>query len=239
MVATKTTTVDTKRSIISLTANGSNVRAWETDVHAALQMHGKNCMLLADDGMSVSAHKTLELDLKMQVERAIKAGRAEVVAEARFVTAETAVAKSRKMKAEDALASKMPKLEPMVDTSDTKEEVEVIEVSRATRESKMLARAAIIAARMKTVGRYKCAFMTFYLLASISLLPGSPAILNSTLGNVIHCIGAFHFQFHLCRLKLILRCQPLFVKGCHIWASARAQHTGHQPHRGYEIASLS
>jgi hypothetical protein len=72
------------------------------------------------------------------------------VAEARFVTAETAVAKSRKMKAEDALASKMPKLEPVVDTSDTKEEVEVIEVSRASRESKMLARAAIIAARMHT-----------------------------------------------------------------------------------------
>ena len=70
---------------------------WETAVHCLLQLHSMNCMLLADYGMSVSAHNTLALDMEMQVDRVIKAGRAKVVDEARLVAAETAGAKSRKM----------------------------------------------------------------------------------------------------------------------------------------------
>ena len=52
--------------------------------------------------------------------------------------ADRSLAKSRKIKAEDALASKMPKLEPMETTAEeTKEkvEVEVNDASFATRES--------------------------------------------------------------------------------------------------------
>ena len=143
------------RSIPSLTMNGSNVRAWETAVQNALQLHGKTCLLMADYCMSVDAHKTLALDLKMQVDRAIKASRAEVVTQARFVSAEAAVAKSRKMKDEELLKAKsmpkMPKLEPIeAEDIKEKEEVEVHAVSSDTRENKMLARAAIIAERMKT-----------------------------------------------------------------------------------------
>ena len=59
------------------------------------------------------SRKTLALELEMQAERVIRAGRAGVVVEARYVQAEKSVAKSRKIKAEEALASKMPKLEPM------------------------------------------------------------------------------------------------------------------------------
>ena len=147
---------ETMRSIPSLAGNGSNVRAWETGVHSALQLQEMNCLLLPDYNMHVSADKTLALDLKRQVDRAIRTGHQEVVTRARLVTAEAAVAKSRKMKAEEALEAKnMPKLEPIeaveaVEAEETKEQVEVHEVSSTMKEKKMLARAAIIAERMQT-----------------------------------------------------------------------------------------
>jgi hypothetical protein len=155
------------RSIPTLTANGSNVRAWETAVHGALQLQGKNCLLMADYCMSVEAHKTLALDLEMQVHRNIKASHAEVVAQARYVSAETAVAKSRKMKAEESLKAKsMPKLEP-IEAEDIKEQVEVHVVSINTRQNKMLARAAVLAERMKartlTTERRGAQHTVFYL----------------------------------------------------------------------------
>jgi hypothetical protein len=152
---------ETKRSILSLAGNGSNVKAWECAVHSALQTQGMICLLMADYGMHVSSDKTLALDLKMRVDRAIHTGRAEVVTRARFVAAEAAVAKSeatlaksRKMKAEERLEAKniMPKLEP-VEVEETKEQVEVHEVASSTKETKeqkMRARAAVIAERMNT-----------------------------------------------------------------------------------------
>ena len=82
---------ETKRSILSLAGNGSNVKAWECAVHSALQTQGMICLLMADYGMHVSSDKTLALDLKMQVDRATKTGRAETVTRARYVTAEAAV----------------------------------------------------------------------------------------------------------------------------------------------------
>ena len=139
------------RSIINLIANGSNVRAWESDVHRLLQMYNMNCLLLPDYAMTVSANKTLALDLEMQVERVIKAGRATVVAEARYMSAESAVAKGRKVKTEDQ-ATKMPKLEDVeiADAEETKEkvEVEVNDGSMSTKERKMRARAKVIATRL-------------------------------------------------------------------------------------------
>jgi hypothetical protein len=152
MAATKTTTVDSKRSIICLTANGSNVRSWETALHRLLQMHSMTCLLLADYGMFVSASKTLALDLEMQAEKVIKASHAKVVAEARFVSAESTVAKAHKVKMEALEAGTMPKLEKVTPggPDDTKEKVEVVEVNDvATRtEHKMRARVKLMAARM-------------------------------------------------------------------------------------------
>ena len=140
------------RSIINLTANGSNVLGWEKDVHRLLQMYNLTCLSMPDYAMTVSANKTLALDLEMQVERVIKAGRANVVAEARYMSAESTVAKGRRVKTEDQKMP-MPKLEPgtgPADAEETKEkvDVEVNEVSMSKRERKMRARSKIIAARM-------------------------------------------------------------------------------------------
>ena len=120
-------------------------------MHGALQLQGMNCLLLPDYCMHVSADKTLELDLKMRVDRAINTGRAEVVSRARFASAEVAVAKSRKIKAEEQLqANNMPKLEPS-EAEETKEQVEVHEVSMSTKEKRMRARADVLSERMKTL----------------------------------------------------------------------------------------
>jgi len=82
MVATRNSTEEAKRrTIIALTSNGANVRAWEVAFQATLQIENQSHFLLPEYSIPVPAHLTLALSVEVQMSRAIKASRSKEAAQ--------------------------------------------------------------------------------------------------------------------------------------------------------------
>jgi hypothetical protein len=159
MAANAKTTGNLKRyTIATLASNGGNVRAWEGEFQAVMQIQNQNHFLLPEYSMSVPAHMTLALGIEVQVDRAIKAGRAADAAEARLTVDMTVSAEAKKKTGVVLRSGKKAgeeageELEEKA-AKETKEKVEVHEGearARAVKERKMRARAELMAARLAT-----------------------------------------------------------------------------------------
>jgi hypothetical protein len=108
-------------SVISLQPNGSNVRAWESDLLALCRASDASTLLLKDYNMHVSAQQTLSLDLSRRVEKNIRARRAEFVDNSRYVRAQEALTKSVQVKEEKDALSEQPPLDGSAQSGSTRQ----------------------------------------------------------------------------------------------------------------------
>jgi hypothetical protein len=93
------------RYVVPLQSNGVNVRVWESESVLLCREYEASSLLVPDYGMYVNAQQTLSLDLNRKVERGIRARRAEVVANSRYVRAQVALEIPALVKVEEVVAS--------------------------------------------------------------------------------------------------------------------------------------